>query len=321
MSLPSSYFDNYADPGVEDRSYSANWRRYGFQLFDKYMSELEDKGIALPKTALDIGAANGAAIEEMQRLGIKARGIEASKYIYDTAKPETKKLIAFGDATELIKHVPANMYEAIYETAAQYIPKDKLKQYLSDLYHAVRRDLIIVLHTREHDPEPHDGQVNFLTNAAWRSLLTEAGFIEAGSADDPPYWFTKSATDLQATASTGSLRVAILGLDEALEVVETSTLSLKQHVAESDREFTRSLGSQLVRLSTSLKQLKQLARQLVSSSKLAPLVKNAADNVFELAEAADKTAAQIKTELSWLTDIRSALTLAREAVTKITSTI
>lgn len=319
MSLPASYFDNYADPGVEDRSYEANWRRYGFQLFDRYMADLEQDGIALPKTALDIGAANGAAIEELQRLGIKARGIEASKYIYDQAKPETKKLIAFGDATELVKRIPAGAFEVVYETAAQYVPKEKLKQYLADLHNVVGRDLVIVLHTREHDPKPHAGQVNFLTNAAWRELITGAGFIEAGDPESPPYWFTKRQQ--AATASVDELRVAQLNLDEAIEVVGNAALSLKQHATEVDQAWAKGLGSQIARLVTSLQQLKQLTRQLTGSSKLVPLVKSSAESAFNAVDLADNTASQIKTDLSWLTGIRSALTLTRAAISKITESI
>jgi hypothetical protein len=321
MSLPSSYFDNYADPGVKDRSYAANWKRYGFQLFDRYMSEIEEKGIALPKTALDIGAANGAAIEEMGRLGIKARGIEASRYIYDTAKPETKKLIAFGDATELIKQAPDAGFEVVYETAAQYIPKQKLREYLVDLHRVVGRDLVIVLHTREHDPEPHAGQVNFLTNAAWRTLLTEAGFIEAGSVDDPPYWFTKAPIVATAQVANAELQVSLLALNESIPVVEDAFVKLRQHANEVDHAYAKQLETRLAKLTASLKQLKQLGRQLLHSEKLGPLVKSAANSADTEAKATAELASKIKTELDWLADIRSAVDLAAESINKLKSSI
>lgn len=322
MSLPSSYFDNYADPGVKDRSYAANWKRYGFQLFDRYLSDLEEKGIKPPKTALDIGAANGAAIEEMDRLGIKARGIEASRYIYDTAKPETKKLIAFGDATELIKKAPDAGFEVVYETAAQYIPKQKLREYLADLYRVVGRDLVIVLHTREHDPEPHDGQVNFLTNSAWRSLLTEAGFVEAGSPEDPPYWFTKaSVVAIAAQLLNAELQVSLLALSDSILVVEETLVKLRQHSAEVDHAYAKQLETQLTKLIASLKQLKQLSRQLLHSEKLGPLVKTAANSADSEAKATAELASKIKTELAWLADIRSAVDLAADSINKLKSSI
>ena len=320
MSLPSSYFDNYADPGVKDRSYAANWKRYGFQLFDRYLGDLEEKGIKTPSTALDIGAANGAAIEEMNRLDIKARGIEASRYIYDTAKPETKKLIAFGDATELIKKAPDAGFEVVYETAAQYIPKQKLREYLADLYRVVGRDLVIVLHTREHDPEPHAGQVNFLTNAAWRTLLTEAGFTEAGSTEDPPYWFTKAPVVATAMVSE-ELQVSLLALNDAIPVVEETLIKLRQHAAEVDKAYAKQLETQLTKLVASLKQLKQLSRQLLHSEKLGPLVKTAANSADAEAKAAAELAAKIKTELAWLADIRSAVDLAADSINKLKSSI
>lgn len=188
MMLPPSYFDQYADPthGTrKDLSYSANWRVYGFQIFETFLSETQKR----PRTVLDIGAADGSVIKELLSRGFEAYGIEASRYIYDQAEEDVKQRIAFGDAVELVKNLPSNSFDAVYETAAQYVPKEKLVGYLKELRRVVTRDLVLVLHTKDFDPKPHSGQVNHLHDVTWRRLLKDAGFKEAGEIHDHPYWF------------------------------------------------------------------------------------------------------------------------------------
>ena len=309
--LPNSYFDKYADPGVEDRSYNANWKRYGFQLFERYLSELAEQELPKPGSALDIGAANGAAIEEMQRLGIKARGIESSRYIYDQAKPETKSLIALGDACGLIKRVPVDTFDVIYETAAQYIPKNQLRQYLVDLFNATKRDLVIVLHTRDYDPTPHDNQVNFLSNAAWRTLLTEAGFVERGNIEDPPYWFCKPQL---ATGSVDDVRVAVTKLQEAIKVVDKAYQNFRANIADVSHDFVNEISPRFSRLNASTQQLAQLVHQLMCAPKLDKLVFSMLDDARESASNVSLTADKIKTKLDWLELLKSSLTLLCEAI-------
>lgn len=190
MPLPNEYFDQYADQSSgEDRSYSSNWKSYGFQLFEAYKDILLKGRSKWPRNAIDIGAANGLVIEEFLKLGIDAYGIESSRYIYDQAKPDIKKRIAFGDALDILKNVPDNKFELVHDTVAQYIPKDKLKHYLSELRRICVKDLVIVLHTMEVNPEAHQFQVNHLHDVTWRRLLKDAGFIERGPIDDHPFYF------------------------------------------------------------------------------------------------------------------------------------
>jgi SAM-dependent methyltransferase len=309
--LPNSYFDKYADPGVEDRSYNANWKRYGFQLFERYLSELAEQELPKPGSALDIGAANGAAIEEMQRLGIKARGIESSRYIYDQAKPETKSLIALGDACGLIKRVPVDTFDVIYETAAQYIPKNQLRQYLVDLFNATKRDLVIVLHTRDYDPTPHDNQVNFLSNAAWRTLLTEAGFVERGNIEDPPYWFCKPQL---VVGSTDKMLVAVAKLRDAIEVLNKAHQGFSANTADVSRDFVNEMNPLFSRLNVSTQQLNQLARQFLCSPTIDELVLSSINDVSESATNVLRVANKLKTRLDWLELVKSSIQLLHNAV-------
>lgn len=195
MALPSDYFDSYADKSAgSDLSYSANWKSYGFQLFEQYVSiKSTEPANAFPKTAIDIGAANGLAMAEMEKHGLKTRGIESSRYIYDQASDDMKKKIAFGDATTLIANIPDNAYDLVHDTVAQYVPKKDLKNYLQELCRICVKDLVIVLHTIDLNPEPHKCQVNHLHDVTWRRLLKDAGFVEKGPIDDHPFYFKKAS--------------------------------------------------------------------------------------------------------------------------------
>lgn len=250
--LPNSYFDSYADPtpGNSDLSYAKNWKKYGFQLFERYLEELSEKNIPQPGSVLDIGAANGAVLNELQRLGFEARGIESSEYIYNQTPAELKKFIALGDACDLVTKMSEDSFDAVYETAAQYIPKDKLKQYLKDLFKIVRRDLVIVLHTVDFDPKPHQNQVNHLSNESWRSLLSEAGFEECGDLEESPYWFKKpgastvaslveSQHHLRHLSPKEKLQVCSIQLDEAADALHEAERLIEKNGHDVSPEFVK----------------------------------------------------------------------------------
>jgi SAM-dependent methyltransferase len=176
--LPSSYFSEYADPDakINDRSYSKNWKDYGFERFRDYLKVLGSRYQNQPRSVLECGSADGSVINELSRMGIQARGIEFSKSILKTSHPDTRKLIARGNSIEVVKVIPDNSFDCVYETAAQYIPEQYLEEYFRNLARITRRDLVIILHTIEEDPEPHDHQVNHWSNKHWRELLESCGF-------------------------------------------------------------------------------------------------------------------------------------------------
>ena len=189
-SLPRDYFDNYADDIDDgDRSYSSNWREYGFHRFQDYLEALKSKYMPVPKTLLEIGSADGSVIRELAKIGIEARGIEYSREIFDTAGIERRK-IACGDAVQIIKAIPDNSYDCIYETSAQYIEKKYLRKFFKSVHRVTKKDLVIVLHTYEDDPKPHKYQVNHERASFWIDLLEETGFKNM-SKQATPFWFRK----------------------------------------------------------------------------------------------------------------------------------
>jgi hypothetical protein len=186
--LPSDYFDNYADDDSDDRTYGSNWREYGFHRMEDYFHELDRRYLAHPRTCLEIGSADGSVIRELRSRGIETRGIEASGIYHQAGLERTR--IAHSDAVQVVKVIPDNSYECVYETAAQYIEKKFLKGYFRNLRRIVKRDLVIVLHTHEDDPKPHRYQVNHEPSRFWIDLIEDAGF-ENRVLDTTPFWFTK----------------------------------------------------------------------------------------------------------------------------------
>lgn len=193
MALTDNYFATYAwDPSWPDRDYDATWREYGFHVFEHYLDDLRTCKLPLPGNVLDIGAANGRVIEELvNTYGIDAQGIEQSKLMYNRAAPETRKRITLGDARDVIKTLPDNSFDCVYETAAQYMEKESISDYLAQIHRVVRTDVVFLVHTTDMLKESHHEQVTHISDAEWVSMFRSAGFIVAGDPDDHPYWFQK----------------------------------------------------------------------------------------------------------------------------------
>lgn len=203
--LPPEYFQFYADEqiGVSDRSYSSNWRDYGFARFQDYLKVLTQTYAPKPTSVFECGSADGSVMRELNSMGIRARGVEFTKSILKGCDSDTRKRIARANAVEVLNALPDNCYDCVYETCAQYIPRDMLLDYFKNIRRIVRRDLVIVLHTMEEDPEPHTGQLNHWSGHEWIKLLAAAGFENAYSQDKcPPFYFRKSVGSTEATSSS-----------------------------------------------------------------------------------------------------------------------
>lgn len=187
--LPLSYFDEYADDDVEDRSYKSNWRDYGFNRLEDYFLELKSRYRPTPTTLLEIGSADGSVLRELRSRGIKVRGVEFNTDMYKQAGFD-KSLISNADAYQVLKAIQNDSYQCVYETAAQYIPEKLLRNYFREINRVVTTDLVVVLHTIDEDPKPHKHQVNHKSAKFWFDLIEECGFTRGNDANIP-FWFTK----------------------------------------------------------------------------------------------------------------------------------
>lgn len=179
--LPPEYFTYYADEelGVRDRSYTSNWRDYGFSRFEDYLRVLARSYASTPNSVFETGSADGSVIRELTNRGIRARGVEFSKSILQECDPQTRRKIARGNAVEVVHAIPDESFDCVYETCAQYIPEEYLETYFKSLRRIVKRDLVIVLHSVEEDPKPHTGQVNHWPAKKWDDLISGVGFENA----------------------------------------------------------------------------------------------------------------------------------------------
>lgn len=214
--LPPEYFSNYADEeiGVRDRSYTSNWRDYGFSRFEDYLRVLEKSYASTPNSVFETGSADGSVIRELTNRGIRARGVEFSKHILEDCDPQTRRKIARGNAIEVVNALPDESFDCVYETCAQYIPEEYLESYFRALHRIVKRDLVIVLHSVEEDPKPHSGQLNHWENKKWLSLIESCGFTNAYEVKkSAPFYFRKTSGGYStATASGKDSNDVLIGL-------------------------------------------------------------------------------------------------------------
>lgn len=195
--LPESYFSNYADSdadGDSNANYDSVWRDYGFSRFTDYLKILSKSYSPNPESVLETGSASGKVIKELTARGMRCRGIENSKHILRNCDPDIRKLICKGNAFEVLRCMPTNSFDCVYETCAEYLPEDLLPEYFFNVHRVTKHDLVILLHSKEEDSEPHTGQVTHLSNAEWFELLENAGFVtghEADKANPVPFYFKK----------------------------------------------------------------------------------------------------------------------------------
>ena len=192
--LGQEYFSNYADNDLDirDRSYSENWRDYGFARLEDYLKILARSYTAMPGSIFECGSADGSVIRELTSRGIRARGCELSKFILGDCDPLTRRKIARANVFEVLHVLSDGSYDCVYETCAQYIPEEDLEDYFKEIKRIVKRDLVIVLHTKEDDPKPHTGQINHWENAKWLELLETCGFMDAYPVkNSAPFYFKK----------------------------------------------------------------------------------------------------------------------------------
>lgn len=141
----------------------------------------------------ECGSADGSVIRELKSRGLEARGCEFNKEILKGCDPDTRKRIARTNVYEALNVIPDNSYDCVYETAAQYIPETYLLEYFQRIRRIVKRDLVIVLHTREEDSVPHTGQLNHWPAKQWEALIASAGFENAFIAKNTaPFTFERS---------------------------------------------------------------------------------------------------------------------------------
>lgn len=194
--LPDTYFDNYAeDCDGDDKSYSANWKDYGFNRFTDYLKLLSRSYTSPPRTCFETGSADGSVIKELCGMGIETCGVEINKYILiKCVDKNVRSKIARADASELVKVLPDNSFDCVYETCVEYLNPKKVESYLKNIRRISKRDIVFLLHTKESEQQ-HTGQVTYLSNGEWLELLSGLGFVPghvSSKVDSVPFFFRKA---------------------------------------------------------------------------------------------------------------------------------
>ncbi len=173
--VADSYFEEYTD----DQDYEENFEG---AFNGKYLIELIRAvwNLEPPYTLLDCGSANGVTIEQFDKLGVEAWGIENNAYIHSKTPEKWRKRNLFGDVLKL--PFEDNSFDILYVTCLPYLPEEKIDDALKELlrvcrtgvlYHGVTTDM-----TEEviEEYQLFAGLRTFWTFSEWGAAFVRNGF-------------------------------------------------------------------------------------------------------------------------------------------------
>lgn len=189
--LGEDYFTRYGahTPGYEKKDYSRNWSHYTFsipEILRTYRSRFEK----LPKTFLDLGAADGSLLKKALRRGLKVRGVENSPYILARIRdPKIRALIRQADADIEILKFKSDSVDVVVECVAQYLPPRARDRYLKQVRRVCPGMVCLLVDAKNYNGirgKAHTGVRTFETKTWWRKKMFSLGFNRC---DDDFYFF------------------------------------------------------------------------------------------------------------------------------------
>lgn len=194
--VADSYFDKYlGDQSYEDGFADAFNAKYIVDLIEAIWSPTSSFKL------LDCGSANGLTIEQFEKLGVEAWGIENSPYIHSKTPKAWRERNLLGDVCRMPFEDDA--FDFLYVTCLPYLPQEKIPQAIRELFRVCR--VGVVFHgvttdmTEEviEDFELFAGLQIFWTFSEWSEMMIRAGFRPAIS--DPvlldEVWRIEQETD------------------------------------------------------------------------------------------------------------------------------
>jgi len=177
--LDRTYFDQYH----EDLSYRDAYEWYFDAKYIREQIRIVWK-TRPPYRLLDAGSASGLTLADFAARGIKAWGIEKSKYIHSQTSAKWKKRNHLGDIRKL--PFPDGHFDFVYETCLGYLPEDQLGAALRELHRVTRRGVIFGSITSDMNPRLFSrdllmGIESLMPLWEWGELFLANGFaIAAG---------------------------------------------------------------------------------------------------------------------------------------------
>ena len=173
-----SYFDRYlGDQSYEDGFEVAFNAEYIVDLIKAIWNP------AFPFKLLDCGSANGLTIEQFDKFGIEAWGIENSAYIHSKTPEKLRERNLLGDVCSM--PFEDNAFDFLYVTCLPHLPQDRIAQAIRELFRVCRVGVVFHGVTTDMTEEVIEefelfaGLQVFWTFAEWSAAMVGAGFRPA----------------------------------------------------------------------------------------------------------------------------------------------
>ncbi len=173
--VADEYFDRYlGNQNYEDNFEDAFNAQYILDLIAAVWRP------SLPYKLLDCGSANGLTLDQFDRLGVEAWGIENSAFIHSKTPERWRERNLLGDVCKI--PFEDETFDFLYVTCVPHVPEENVAQALKELFRVCRTG--VVLHgvttdmTEEVIEEYHlfKGIQTFWTFSEWSDAMVRAGF-------------------------------------------------------------------------------------------------------------------------------------------------
>ena len=173
--VADSYFKNYsANHSYEDVFEAAFNVKYLVDLIKTVW------GAESPYKLLDCGSANGLTLEQFEKFGVEAWGIENSAYIHSKTPEQWRERNLLGDVRKL--PFKDASFDFVYETCLPYVPTEEIDQAIKELFRICRVGVLFHGTTTDmteeviRDHELFAGLQTFWTFSEWSDAFVRNGF-------------------------------------------------------------------------------------------------------------------------------------------------
>jgi len=173
--VADSFFEKYSD----NRSYEDVFE----DAFNgKYLVDLIGAvwGAEPPYRLLDCGSANGLTLEEFDKLGVEAWGIENNAHIHSKTPEQWRERNLLGDVCKM--PFADDAFDFLYVTCLPHLPEEIIGQAIRELLRVCRVGVLLQGVTTDmteeviEDYELFKGLQTFRTCPEWSDAMLAAGF-------------------------------------------------------------------------------------------------------------------------------------------------
>jgi SAM-dependent methyltransferase len=133
-----------------------------------------------PYKLLDCGSANGLTLEQFDKLGVEAWGVENSAYIHSKTPEKWRERNLLGDVCKMPFEDEA--FDFLYVTCLPHLPEERVGQAIKELFRVCRVGVVLQGVTTDmteeviEDYELFAGLQTFWTFSEWSDAMLCAGF-------------------------------------------------------------------------------------------------------------------------------------------------